>query len=122
VSPGPTMITVVASRKMTVVIPNTNMCPRELNKEPLELQGGEQKEVERAPECYEKHEAHRRILMEMQYTAKYIPKYSVRRGEGRAQKKKKATIGETGPEIVRDGIIELCVDCVEEEFLFSVGH
>ncbi len=31
-------------------------------------------------------------------------------------------INEAGPEIVRDGIVELFVDGVEEELLFSVGH
>ena len=36
--PGPKTITVVASMKMIVVIPNTNMCPGEWNKDPLELQ------------------------------------------------------------------------------------
>jgi hypothetical protein len=39
VSPGPTTITVVASMKMMVVIMNTNMCPGEVNNDPLELQG-----------------------------------------------------------------------------------
>jgi hypothetical protein len=38
VIPGPKTITVVASMKMIVVIPNTNMCPGEWNKDPLELQ------------------------------------------------------------------------------------
>ena len=37
VIPGPKTITVVASMKMIVVIPNTNMCPAEWNKDPLEL-------------------------------------------------------------------------------------
>jgi hypothetical protein len=44
----------------------------------------------------------------------------VRRGDRR--KPGFDTIGETGPEVVRDGIVELFVDCVEEELLFSVGH
>ena len=39
VSPGPITITMVARKKMIVVIPNTNMCPREWNKDPLELHG-----------------------------------------------------------------------------------
>jgi len=32
------------------------------------------------------------------------------------------TISEAGPEVVRDSMVELCVDSVEEELLFSVGH
>jgi hypothetical protein len=34
----PTAITVVARRKMSVVIPKRNMCPGEWNKDPLELE------------------------------------------------------------------------------------
>lgn len=41
VSPGPKRITAVASMKMTVVIPNTNMCPGEVNNDPFELMNGE---------------------------------------------------------------------------------
>lgn len=32
------------------------------------------------------------------------------------------TISEAGPEVVRDAMVELFVDSVEEELLFSVGH
>jgi hypothetical protein len=32
------------------------------------------------------------------------------------------TISETSPEVVRDGMVELIVDSIEEELLFSVGH
>jgi hypothetical protein len=74
VSPGPKRITVVASIKMIVVIPNTIMCPAELNRDPLELTGGNG-ERPNAWGKIEKHEAHRRILIEMQYTAKNIPRY-----------------------------------------------
>jgi hypothetical protein len=37
VNPVPTMMTVVASMKMIVVIPNKNICPREWNMDPLDL-------------------------------------------------------------------------------------
>ena len=32
------------------------------------------------------------------------------------------TIREAGPEVVRDGMVELCVDSAEQLLLFSVGH
>ena len=32
------------------------------------------------------------------------------------------TIGEAGPEVVRDGMVELRVNRVEEELLLSGGH
>ena len=73
VIPEPTKSTMVASMKMIVVIANTKICPGEFNKDPLELQ----KKCERAPKCLgenEKHEAHRSILIEMQYMARNIPK------------------------------------------------
>lgn len=118
VSPGPKRITAVASIKMTVVIPNTNMCPGELNNDPLELINGER------PNGWgnEKHEAHRRILIEMQYTAKNIPRYrdlglNKQRTDGSER-----TIGETRIEVVRDGMVELFVYCIEELLLFRVGH
>ena len=38
VNPGVMTIAVVASIKITVVIPNMNICPGELNKDPLELE------------------------------------------------------------------------------------
>jgi hypothetical protein len=81
-------------------------------------------EVEQAPECMgenEKHEAHRSILTEMQYTVRSIPRVHMVR---RAKRKRRTvrTISEAGPEVVRDGMVELCVDGVEEELLFSVGH
>ena len=31
-------------------------------------------------------------------------------------------ISEASPEVVRDGMVELFMDSVEEELLFSVGH
>jgi len=42
----------------------------------------------------------------------------------RADRKRQTvrTVSEAGPEVVRDGMIELCVDSVKEELLFSVGH
>ena len=42
----------------------------------------------------------------------------------RAERKRRRvrTISEAGPEVVRDGMVELFVDSVEEELLFSVGH
>jgi len=41
VRPEPRAITTVASIKMSVVIPNMNRCPRERNKDPLDLKDGE---------------------------------------------------------------------------------
>ena len=86
VSPVPTAITVVARIKMNVVIPNRNMCPREWNKDPLELErktagfqcsrarrGGIRSEMKST-------RTHRSILIEMQYTARNIPKRRRRGG------------------------------------------
>lgn len=73
----------------------------------------------------EKYEAHRRILIEMQYTAKNIPRY---RNSGMNKQKShetdgsERTIGETSVEVVRDGMVELFVYCIEELLLFGVGH
>ena len=43
VSAGPRTRTMVQSIKVIVVIPNKNMCSRERNKDPLELQEGERR-------------------------------------------------------------------------------
>lgn len=42
----------------------------------------------------------------------------------RAKRKRRTvrTISEAGPEVVRDGMVELFVDSAEEELLVSVGH
>jgi hypothetical protein len=47
--------------------------------------------------------------------------------EGRGEESKGCqrvarTVGETGVKIVGDGIVELAVDCVDEELPISVGH
>ena len=69
VSPGPTMITTVASTKMSVVLQNMSMCPREWNNDPLEL-----KTNMRTPEKeLENKVTHSCILIEMKYTTKSIP-------------------------------------------------
>jgi hypothetical protein len=75
VIPTPKKSTVVASIRMTVVIENTNMCPGEFNNDPLELQ---ENKLSGRPNVWrgnEKHEAHRSILTEMQYTVRSIPRY-----------------------------------------------
>jgi hypothetical protein len=42
----------------------------------------------------------------------------------RAKRKRRTvrTISKAGPEVVRDGMVELVVDSAEEELLISVGH
>ena len=68
----------------------------------------------------EENEAHRRILIEMQYTVRNIPRCIIR---GAKRKRRTVpTISEAGPEVVRDGMVELFMDGIEEELLFSVGH
>jgi len=54
VSPGPTKMTMVASTKMIVVLPNRKMCPMESDKDPLELRR-EAKETRKEGERAEGH-------------------------------------------------------------------
>jgi hypothetical protein len=73
VSPGPTTITTVASKKMSVVLQNMSMCPREWNKDPLEL-----KTKLRTPRRSWKSKAtHNCILIERKYTTKSIPEQTL---------------------------------------------
>jgi hypothetical protein len=83
VNPVPTEITVVARMKMIVVIPNRNMCPGEYNKDPLELARRKVKKGKFFSVLARKGwvhsemkgtRTHRSILIEMQYTARSIPK------------------------------------------------
>jgi hypothetical protein len=80
VNPVPTEIMVVARMKMIVVIPNRNMCPGECNKDPLELARRKGKFFSVLARKRWVHSeikgtrTHRSILIEMQYTARSMPK------------------------------------------------
>jgi len=74
---------VVQNIKVIVVIPNKNMCSRERNTDPLELREGVRRESlsVRAGNDQSEMEStrtHRRILIEMRYTARNVPKCRAR--------------------------------------------